>query len=111
VRQLVNACRRLTVTAPGPEIQVADVPADLGGSSQRPSGTPEWSASLMRWAERQLDSGAAGPLLESALPEFEKALIRTALARAHGHRQEAARLLGWGRNTLARKIQELQLDS
>jgi two-component system nitrogen regulation response regulator GlnG len=64
----------------------------------------------MRWAERQLDSGAPAPLLSAALPEFEKALIRTALARAQGHRQEAARLLGWGRNTLTRKIQELQLD-
>ncbi|MCQ3933828.1 MAG: nitrogen regulation protein NR(I) [Gammaproteobacteria bacterium] len=110
VRQLVNACRRLTVTAAGPEIQAADIPADLGGKGQRLSGAPEWSASLMRWAERQLDSGTTEPLLNTALPEFEKALIRTALARAQGHRQEAARLLGWGRNTLTRKIQELQLD-
>ena len=46
----------------------------------------------------------------TALPEFEKALIRAAMIRARGHRQEAARLLGWGRNTLARKIRELELD-
>jgi two-component system nitrogen regulation response regulator GlnG len=45
------------------------------------------------------------------LPEFEKALIRVALARAKGHRQDAARMLGWGRNTLARKIRELGLES
>ena len=54
--------------------------------------------------------GAAQPLLSRALPEFEKVLIRTALARAHGHRQEAAKLLGWGRNTLSRKIRELRLE-
>ena len=49
-------------------------------------------------------------LLDTALPEFERTLIRTALAHAQGHRQEAARLLGWGRNTLTRKIRELKLD-
>jgi two-component system nitrogen regulation response regulator GlnG len=110
VRQLVNACRRLTVTAPGPEIQAADIPLDLGGRGETLAGAPEWSTGLARWAEQQLDRGADGPLLVAALPEFEKALIRTALARAGGHRQEAARLLGWGRNTLARKIRELRLD-
>lgn len=110
VRQLVNACRRLTVTAPGPEIQAADIPAEFGGRSETLAGSPDWSAGLARWAEKQLDHGAREPLLASAQPEFEKALIRIALARAHGHRQEAAKLLGWGRNTLTRKIRELQLD-
>jgi two-component system nitrogen regulation response regulator GlnG len=110
VRQLVNACRRLTVTAPGPEIQVADIPEEIGGKGETLAGSPEWSSGLARWAEHQLDRGARQPLLASALPEFEKALIRTALARAHGHRQEAAKLLGWGRNTLTRKIRELRLD-
>jgi two-component system nitrogen regulation response regulator GlnG len=110
VRQLVNACRRLTVTAPGPEIQVADIPEELGGAGETLAGSPEWSNGLARWAEHQLDKSAHQPLLESALPEFEKALIRTALARARGHRQEAAKLLGWGRNTLTRKIRELRLD-
>ena len=74
------------------------------------AGAPEWSMGLARWAAHHLDRGARQPLLASALPEFEKALIRAALARANGHRQEAARLLGWGRNTLARKIRELRLD-
>jgi two-component system nitrogen regulation response regulator GlnG len=110
VRQLVNACRRLTVTAPGPEIQVADIPEEFGGKGETLGGSPEWSSGLARWAEQQLDRGARQPLLASALPEFERALIRTALTRARGHRQEAARLLGWGRNTLTRKIRELHLD-
>jgi two-component system nitrogen regulation response regulator GlnG len=109
VRQLVNACRKLTVTAPGPVIQVEDIPAELGGHAPAVGG-PDWSNDLARWAEYQLASGSQ-PLLETALPEFERTLIRTAMAQARGHRQEAARLLGWGRNTLTRKIRELRLDT
>jgi two-component system nitrogen regulation response regulator GlnG len=111
VRQLVNICRRLMVTAPGEEIQVADIPAELGGSPAPPADTSVWSSRLAGWAAQQLDHGAPRPLLETALPEFERALIRTALSRARGHRQEAARLLGWGRNTLARKIRELRIET
>jgi len=108
VRQLVNACRRLTVTAPGTEIRIDDIPAEIGGTTSTEVGKPEWIVDLSRWAEQQLDRDE--PLLETALPEFEKALIRVALTRANGRRQDAARMLGWGRNTLTRKIKELGLD-
>ena len=50
------------------------------------------------------------PLLDEAQPEFERVLIRAALKRTQGHRQEAAKLLGWGRNTLTRKLKELAMD-
>ena len=50
------------------------------------------------------------PLLDEALPEFERVLIRAALKRTQGHRQEAAKLLGWGRNTLTRKLKELGMN-
>ena len=59
---------------------------------------------------RQAASGE-GALLELAQPEFERILIRAALQRTQGHRQEAARLLGWGRNTLTRKLRELALET
>jgi len=110
VRQLVNACRRLTVTAPGRQIQRADIPAEFGGDDAI-AGQKEWTGMLARWAGRQLDRDDNGPLLETALPDFERTLIRAALSRAGGRRQEAARLLGWGRNTLTRKIRELGLDA
>jgi two-component system, NtrC family, nitrogen regulation response regulator GlnG len=110
VRQLVNVCRRLTVTAPGTEIQVADIPEELGGPGQRLGGAPDWTAGLARWADRELERGDGKPLLDTALPEFERALIRTALARCGGHRQDAARILGWGRNTLTRKMRELGME-
>jgi len=109
VRQLVNACRRLTATAPGREIKVEDIPADLGGVPGAKTLQDEWTRQLTQWAERRLVAGET-PLLDDALPEFERTLIRAALRQAQGGRQEAARLLGWGRNTLTRKLKELAMD-
>ena len=109
VRQLVNAARRLTVTAPGGVITAEDIPGDLGGTESPQRGAREWTRVLAAWAEGQIKNSDQ-PLLETALPEFEKTLIETAMARTNGHRQEAAKLLGWGRNTLARKMKALHLD-
>jgi two-component system nitrogen regulation response regulator GlnG len=109
VRQLVNACRRLTATAPGREIKVEDIPADLGGAPGAGKLQDEWTRQLTQWAERRLAAGDT-PLLDDALPEFERTLIRAALRQAQGGRQEAARLLGWGRNTLTRKLKELTMN-
>jgi two-component system nitrogen regulation response regulator GlnG len=109
VRQLVNATRRLTVTAPGTVITTEDIPVDLGGSVESTRATQDWTRSLASWAEQQL-ANRKGPLLETALPEFERTLIETAMSQTGGHRQEAARLLGWGRNTLTRKMKSLHLD-
>lgn len=109
VRQLVNTCRRLTVSAPGREIKVADIPTDLGGTTNAASLQEEWSRQLTTWADKRLAEGGA-PLLEDALPEFERTLIRCALRKTEGGRQEAAKLLGWGRNTLTRKLKELDMD-
>jgi two-component system nitrogen regulation response regulator GlnG len=109
VRQLVNATRRLTVTAPGNVISAQDIPGDLGGSESSQRAAKEWTRVLAAWAERQLRNSKE-PLLDKAIPEFEKTLIEIAMARTNGHRQEAAKLLGWGRNTLARKMKALHLD-
>jgi two-component system nitrogen regulation response regulator GlnG len=108
VRQLVNACRRLTVIAAGREIARADIPADLGGGGTA-AVTSDWAYALAGWAQSRLAAGNSA-LLEEATPEFERTLIREALYRARGGRQEAARLLGWGRNTLTRKLRELGMD-
>jgi len=105
VRQLVNLCRRMTVTAPGREIQFEDLPDELSGEIQARDGD-DWLSRLSVWAEQQLESGRT-PLIDIARPDFERALIEVALRRSGGRRQEAARLLGWGRNTLTRKIKEL----
>ncbi|MDP9065719.1 MAG: sigma 54-interacting transcriptional regulator, partial [Pseudomonadota bacterium] len=109
VRQLVNACRRLTAIAPGREIRADDLPADLGGTDAALPATHDWATKLSLWAERELDAGTAR-LLDQAVPEVERILIRAALRKADGLKQDAAKLLGWGRNTLARKMKELGMN-
>ena len=108
VRQLENLCRWLTVMAPGQEVRPEDLPGDLHveGSSGVPAGS-DWQSLLRQWAQQQL-AGGAERLLDEALPSFEKVLIDVALQQTGGRRQDAARLLGWGRNTLTRKLKELE---
>lgn len=109
VRQLVNACRRLTLTAPGREIRAEDIPPDLGGAHDGRSRSEDWAVKLTHWAELELDAGTRR-LLDRAVPEVERILIRVALRKAEGMKQEAAKLLGWGRNTLTRKMKELGME-
>ena len=109
VRQLVNVTRRMTMSAPGGVIAAIDIPAELDDGAGK-DAQQEWTQCLAYWAEQELGSDAQTPLIEAALPEFEKTLIKIALNQAHGHRQQAAKLLGWGRNTLTRKIRSLNLE-
>jgi len=109
VRELVNLCRRLTVLAPSTEIRPDDLPVDLTRPNEN-SGGDSWSDVLTRWAEAQPAPPGVPALLDIALPEFERTLIKVALKRTQGHRQEAAKLLGWGRNTLTRKLKELGMS-
>ena len=112
VRQLENICHWLTVMAPGQRIDVADLPPEVRQPQASDGGAQEtgWLAALDRELAQALSRGerAVGDRLEQ---EFEKALIRRALAHTAGHRMEAAQWLGWGRNTLTRKIQELGMEA
>jgi two-component system nitrogen regulation response regulator GlnG len=107
VRELVNLCRRLTALAPGSEIHLEDLPSEM--HIVTPAAQTDWAAALTLWAKAQPHDGTVA-WLDQALPEFERVLIRVALNRTHGHRQEAARVLGWGRNTLTRKLKELGMS-
>jgi two-component system nitrogen regulation response regulator GlnG len=109
IRELVNLCRRLTVLAPGAEIRSQDLPAEVVGATGTASGE-SWVGALEQWALGEALRPGARPLLETALPLFERTMIEVALRRTQGHRQNAAKLLGWGRNTLTRKIKELGMD-
>ena len=139
VRQLENTCRWLTVMAPGQEATLQDLPpelhnaehhvtehheqievqdSNLASTSDTSSITPQfsnktetdsWQTSLRTWASVHLANGETD-ILETAVPEFEKILLETALEFTHGHKQEAARLLGWGRNTLTRKLKSLNIE-
>ncbi len=112
VRQLENTARWLTVMASSREVHVEDLPPELApGSRERSAaGEGDWRENLRGWARRRLQTGDEG-LLDEALPAFERVMIETALEKTGGRRQDAARLLGWGRNTLTRKIKELEMES
>jgi two-component system, NtrC family, nitrogen regulation response regulator GlnG len=109
VRQLENICHWLTVMGPGQRIEAADLPPELRAGGARTDEESDWQQALDRELARALARGerAVGDRLEK---EFERTLILRALAHTAGHRMEAAQWLGWGRNTLTRKIQELKLD-
>lgn len=108
VRQLENICRWLTVMASGSEILPSDLPPELLEEKVvTTSGTGDnWQQLLANWAKCALDSGEK-ELLTYALPEFERILLEAALNHTNGHKQDAAKVLGWGRNTLTRKLKEL----
>jgi two-component system nitrogen regulation response regulator GlnG len=108
VRQLENVCHWLTVMAPGQNIEVADLPPDLLEDQVE---TPErnWQESLAREVDILFNRGEQG-VMEQFTRNFEKTLISCALRHTGGRRIEASHLLGLGRNTLTRKIQELGLE-
>jgi two-component system nitrogen regulation response regulator GlnG len=109
VRQLENTCRWLTVMSPGQVIHLDDLPPELLTTEQREKPDGAWMDALRFWADRQLSNGDSS-ILDKAVPMFEKVMIEIALQKASGRRQDAAKLLGWGRNTLTRKIKELGMD-
>ena len=108
VRQLENLCHWLTVMAPGQTVEVADLPLEMRDQPNRE--TPiDWTDGLGIEADR-LVATAPGEVFDRLTREFERTLIRRALAATGGRRIEAAQLLGIGRNTITRKIQELGMD-
>jgi len=110
VRQLENTCRWLTVMASGREIHIADLPPELLDQDETAATATSWQEGLRNWADQELKRGKEG-ILDIAVPEFERIMIDSALRHTGGRRRDASILLGWGRNTLTRKIKELGMDS
>jgi len=102
VRQLENLCRRLAVLAPGREVGVGDLPPAIldEAAAAEPAG---WDAALRRWADARIAAGASD-LHREASAVLDRVLLDAALAAHDGHRQNAARALGLGRNTMTRKL-------
>jgi two-component system nitrogen regulation response regulator GlnG len=107
VRQLENLCHWLTVMAPGQVVEVGDLPAEF--KDQAATVVSDWLSALELEAARRLARGESG-ILDELSRQFERALILQALKKTGGRRIEAANLLGMGRNTITRKIQELGID-
>ena len=111
VRQLENTCRWLTVMASGREVHLRDLPPELGKTSPRTNtaSPSDWRDQLSQWARNELLQGKE-QILREALPAFEQVMIDVALQHTQGRKRDAAELLGWGRNTLTRKLKELGLS-
>ncbi len=118
VRQLENVCRWLTVMASGQEIHISDLPSELttyhsAEISQNIKSQNEedhnWQSCLENWTRRALNEGKEN-LLGEITPQIETIMLKVALEHTRNHKQEASRLLGWGRNTLTRKLHELNIE-
>jgi two-component system nitrogen regulation response regulator GlnG len=110
VRQLENLCHWLTVMAPGQVVDVGDLPPEVRGERAAASAEDDWRRVLEREVASRLARGESG-IADGLTRDFETALIVKALQHTGGRRIEAASLLGIGRNTLTRKVQELKIDT
>lgn len=123
VRQLENTCRWLTVMITGREVYPEDLPAELkqipilrsgddaqAHHSHERVSVQHWDELLSQWAIQKLKNGEM-KILDIATPMFERTLITAALQQTRGRKRHAAELLGWGRNTLTRKLKELGMDT
>lgn len=120
VRQLKNLCKNLTIMVTGRDIQMSDLPSEflqarnqqakvttsIAGTSKEPTS---WQEQLRNWVDGRLRAGEHD-ILSEATPEFERVMLEAALAFTSNHKQESAKLLGWGRNTLTRKLKELNIN-
>ena len=112
VRQLENTCRWLTVMASGREIHIEDLPPELSQSSHEnpeESTANSWESQFQNWVKHQLATDQHD-IARHAIASVETVLIQTALSHTHGRKHEAALLLGYGRNTLTRKLKELNIQ-
>lgn len=108
VRQLENTCRWLTVMASSQEVLSSDLPPELFTSTTTSvQHSVDWQEQLSEWVEEQLSLGETD-ILNKVIPNVERILLEKALHHTHGHKQDAAKLLGWGRNTLTRKLKEIE---
>jgi len=110
VRQLENFCSWITVMAPGSEVFINDLPEEFLKPGNPGGVSGDWAQTLKNWADQELSLGHTG-ILQQASPIFEKCMIEVALKHSGGRKRDAAELLGWGRNTLTRKLKELGLNA
>ena len=113
VRQLENACRWIAVMATTNTVMIQDLPPDLLDVPPSEDSTAgDWEKVLKTWASQQLAGITPGEpgVLQHAVPRFEKIMIQAALAQTGGRKKDASILLGWGRNTLTRKMAELGMS-
>ena len=106
VRQLENVCYWLTLMSPTQNVKVQDLPTEIKNYEITELPSSSWEDSLSSWL-KNISKDFDGELSNIANNKIEKILINVALDRTNGKKNEAAKLLGWGRNTLAKKMKEM----
>ena len=109
VRQLENICYWLTLMAPSQNIGVNDLPSEILENKSTIKPTSDWTSGLKSWLE-DLHDNYNDNLLKRIEPEIDKAMIEFALDKSSGKKQDAAKMLGLGRNTLAKKLKNLDIS-
>lgn len=109
VRQLENICRWITVMSSGQQVHISDLPPELEQQTNLQNDEGAWQGSLTLSIEKKLREGVSN-ISAQLLPEVERIMISSALRHTQGKKHEAAKLLGWGRNTLTRKLKELNIS-
>ncbi|MBD1582386.1 nitrogen regulation protein NR(I) [Pseudoalteromonas sp. S16_S37] len=109
VRQLENTCRWLTVMAPGDLIGAHDLPEELTAHTPNEEAQGDWLDAFQQWLNQELKQGKEN-IWPAVQAQLEVRLIKTALSACHGHKQDAALRIGWGRNTLTRKLKERNIQ-
>ena len=107
IRQLENICRYLTVMSASSVITIDDLPDDIFQNTQKinvVSTDGDWKSDLQQHIRKEILSDK--DILKKVGVEVEKMLIEESLLATDGIKLEAAKLLGWGRNTLARKVKD-----
>jgi two-component system, NtrC family, nitrogen regulation response regulator GlnG len=109
VRQLENLCHWLVVMSCDAQLSLDDLPQEIRPNPVAAVQDIDWYGAVGQWAELQFKAGRHN-VAKQALSKIEQILIDSALRYSNGQRQLAAKRLGYGRNTLTRKIRELQIQ-
>ena len=104
VRQLENTCYWIALMAPTQNVKLEDLPTEIISNEQSPqTQINDWQTGFSQWLGEVYQSNPEN-MLETIEPELDKIMINFALEKTGGKKQEAAKVLGLGRNTLSKKI-------
>ena len=106
VRQLENICYWLALVTPTQNVKVEDLPEEIKDNQMIEAPSSSWEDGFNSWV-KNVALSVEKDLLDIVNPKIEKIIIKAALEKANGKKNEASILLGLGRNTLAKKIKEL----
>ena len=103
IRELQNICKYLSVMVKNNEISKDDLPKEVKESGSDESEIRSWEKLLETWIFNKYDKDSTN--ISKTIDEiYTSTLIKSALRLTKGNKTEAAKILGWGRNTITNKM-------